>query len=117
MAYFKAIYRFSKSKDKKLQAIRTVNEYLHRKRAKRIIIALRDNLEGIRIKEKKLRQACQFNLFRRPIHLKKQVIAAFKLHLKRKSQVEEYLLRKAFNVLCYGINLQKIENQSTPERN
>lgn len=51
LVYFRAIHKFSKFKDKKLQAIRTVNQYLHEKRAKRIISALRSNLDDIRVKE------------------------------------------------------------------
>lgn len=58
LVHFRAIHKFSKFKDKKLQAMRTVNQYLHEKRAKRLINVLRKNLDSIKIKEKNLRQAC-----------------------------------------------------------
>ena len=51
LVHFTAIHRFSKLKDKKLEAIRTVNQYLQEKRAKRMIRGLRINLDQIRVKE------------------------------------------------------------------
>ena len=105
LVYFKAIHRFSKFKDKKLQAIRTVNQYLHEKRAKRIIMVLRTNLEEIRVKEKNLRKACQFNLFQRPVHLKIRAIAAFKTVLKRKKMAKAHHLRRIFYYFKRGLNL------------
>jgi len=56
--HFGAIRRFSKLKDRKMAAIRTVNQYLHDKRARRLISVLRDNLAQIRTKEQNLRTAC-----------------------------------------------------------
>ena len=70
LVYFKAIHRFSKFKDRKLANIRTVNQYLQEKRTKAVINMLRNNMTMVRTKEQKLRQACHFHLFRKPVILK-----------------------------------------------
>ena len=72
--HFGAIVKFGKLKDQKVENMRTVNQYLHQKRAKRLIAVLRTNLDQIKMKEQKLRQACQFHLFRRPEYQKRAAL-------------------------------------------
>ena len=56
--HFRALAKFGQLKDRKLAAMRTVNQYLHEKRAKRLIQVLQTNLHQIQSKEQKMRQAC-----------------------------------------------------------
>ena len=79
--HFRAIAKFGQLKDRKLAAMRTVNQYLHEKRAKRLIAILRSNLQHIQSKEQKMRQACQFTLFRKPVIMQQAVLQGLKLNV------------------------------------
>ena len=98
--YFKALEKFRHMKVKKLDNIRKVNDYLHEKRRKRAVDALRSNLEQIRTKEQNLRVACQFSLFRHPYFIIKQAFRALQeAPLRRKEnaiKVKTLRLKKAF---------------------
>lgn len=62
---------FAKMQVKKLESIRTVEQYLHEKRTNRVLEGLRKQLQRSKTMASLNREACKFRLFRYTYFLKK----------------------------------------------
>ena len=83
--------------------MRLVERHLEEGRARRVIGVLRRNLEQIRVKERNLRTACQFHLFRRPVILKMAAFRALGESKRKREKIRIFRTRRVFGAMVRGV--------------